>query len=209
MYPDALAEYVKHWVLDRAHPLPLALRVYPGTPGSLAYAVTRAVLARVALEGLEVRGTGGEEAALPTVWVADGGEEDGAAQREVAGLTAVARYLGRLWRLYPCNPASALHVDASLDLLARFAHAAAEADTPAALCAHVAAYASLLEARQEDAGHVWLEGMDKCSLADVCWAGVFAWARSVEAWDLFDAAALPNLAAWWEAVCATREEEEE
>ena len=191
-YPDALAEYVKHWVLDRAHPLPTALRVYPGPPGTLAYAVTRAVLARVGgLEGLQERGA---DAALPAVWVEEGEEQ-------VEGLTAVARYLGRLWRLYPCKPESALHVDASLDLLARFAHEA-EAST-SNLPSLVASYARVLEARlaRLARGDVWMEGMDACSLADVCWQGVFVWARSVDAWDLFGEEELPHLAVWWEAMC--------
>lgn len=182
---------LKHWILDRAHPLPTEVRVYPGVPGTLEYAVTRAVLARAPVVGLELREKGAE--AEPTVWP-DG--EDG---EEVTGFLAVARYLGRLWRLYPTDPRNALPVDASLDLLASFAHEAASA-SPALLQDAVAACAHSLEERLGDGP--WLEGMGACSLADACWVGVFAWARAADAWDDDCFEQTPRLRVWWRAVQA-------
>jgi hypothetical protein len=204
---------LKHWVLDLAHPLPRTLDVFAGWPGS----VERAVVLRVASvvgDGITLRwqttGEGFDEDLLlqhPVVWPHADAHEGGVGH---TGMLAVCRYLGRLWRLYPTDPANALAIDSALDLLQRFCGAARHADE--ALLPVLRAFLRALEDRMELHDSVWLEAMGCASLADLCWAAAYEWAcvktRSspLEAAGEDETVEFPRLAAWWRACCEAEEE---
>lgn len=105
--------YVKHWVLDHAHPFPsTGLTVYPGVKGSLQAAITLGVTSAVAIPGMVVSSDPPDDADERTCMWIDG-------ERHF-GYVAVCRYLGRLWRIHPVAPDSALVVDSLLDLMSTF-----------------------------------------------------------------------------------------
>lgn len=146
--------YIKHRILEYAHPMPQTVRVFAGPAGSVERAVIEAVMDFSFATPRE--GCPGED--RPTLWVDD--EWTG-----VYGWMPICRYLGLLWRAYPTTPLSALYVDGALDLLARFL----QSDVPPAdrFCAFVTQLELRLEKRDSD--DPWLEGFDSKTIADMCW----------------------------------------
>jgi hypothetical protein len=215
---------LKHAVLDRAHPLPESVEVYAGRPGTLSYAIARAVISRMSFDAMSERakllergqqgettgGVGEEESGDEEGESGDeegeSGDEEGDESLdrpsvrvdegdEVEGLFPVCRYLGRLWRTHPVDPFHALLVDGSLDRLARAMHVSELAE-PSDLPKVVARVARELERRLARHDDLWMEGMDEPSLADACWKGYFTWARTQDAWKTLP----PRVAAWWHAM---------
>lgn len=154
-----LCAFLKHHILDGAHPLPERVEIFPGPPGSVERAIVQAVMAHVNI-GTECAPSKGEE--RPTIWL--DGDELG-----VHGCFAICRYLGRLWRLHPTTPQSTLAVDGMLELLAAFVKdvPASDADVASHVCAFLTELELRLEAHDGDAA--WLESFESRTVADVCW----------------------------------------
>lgn len=179
-----LCLYLKHRILDCAHPLPRRIEVFPGPPGTIERAIVEAVMARVGIVELRAWHKGDER---PTVWVDD-------SEVGVSGCFAVCRYLGRLWRFHPTTPESALMVDGSLELLAQFLQPLGKVD----VANHVCAFATELELRLEahDGDAPWLEGFEKETVADVCWHAAFTYIFRDHHVDLDH----PRLMEWFDAM---------
>ena len=114
---------------------------------------------------------------------------------EVTGCLSVARYMGRLYRIYPLDPQNALLVDSILERLVQFQTPFMYYDKPQPLgldcvpdtyvdwlrTVHVPRALKEFEDLQQAHGvscesdRVWLAGMDSTSLADLCWAAAFNW----------------------------------
>ena len=168
--------HVKHWVLDRAHPLPIALRLALGPPDSLDAAILKHTIDVFGIPCLSLVDT---TEPIPQLWIDD-------ADTPVEGTITIARYLGRLWRYHPIDPHNAAVVDASLERLQRFV-------------LHDSAYSThdvltRLERAFENQEGPWMDDMRSMSVADVAWAGAVTWLDStVEIpWVEF-----PHVAAWW------------
>ena len=172
--------WVKHRVLDWAHPLPTRVEVFPGD------GLDRAIVVRVMREvGVTCVVRNCDDLVCPAAWV------DG--EQVATGVFSVSRYLGRLGRLYPTSPLGAASVDTALEQLYHLV--LGEDDLAAAVQAHVLA----LENRF-DSPDVWMENLDSFSLADACWAGALAWAQTEVGDDLVSADDTPYVAAWWDRV---------
>lgn len=187
-----LCLYVKHWVLDNAHPFPpTGLTVYPGVKGSLQAAITLGVTSAVDIPGMVVSSNAPDDTDERTcVWI-DGEKH--------FGYFAVCRYLGRLWRLHPVTPESALVVDSLLDLMSTF-------NRPF-LCEkmvhkeftreHLMAYTGELDAYMKHGDY--LGNMEAMSLADVMWYSCIKHVLHTNDIDdnFYDEDEHANFHAWW------------
>ena len=173
---------VKHWVLDTAHPTPLKLRVFAGTPGSVDRLILCEVLSHVDIPGLE-QCCDDDDMRTPTVWT-----ESGACG--VTGTMAVCRYIARLWRLYPVNPENALAVDGILEKLQSFCRdlTALEEEEEEEIESIIEAHLDILECHlcnlvqdridgdDETLPSIpWMSGLDGLTVADIAWAGCLDW----------------------------------
>lgn len=202
-----LANYVKHYVCDLAHPLPGELEVnLGGDHGSLTWAIAKEVLRNV--HGDDVLAPLTRHAVVNApgdpVWIKIDGER-------CDDVWAGVRYLGRLMRRYPLNPSAAMWVDVALNQLTTFVDeitraTAADSDASVDLQALVRRHVQTLEGRMTlDAEY--LEGMTDFSIADFAWIGAFKWVRaqhlSTDHKLPFQDA--PRLQAWWR-VCTHDDE---
>lgn len=204
MWLSLLWTYLKHFVLDLVHPLPPAVDLFQGAPGTVEHSIVRRVVSCTELPKLTIRAHGEDDeedatgSRLPAVWP-DGDFEAGGVPS--TGCFAVSRYIGRLWRLYPVNPQNALAIDSSLDLLARFIADVDDCDQTE-VRKHVRTYMKILERRMSVHDEDWMENMSSQSLADLAWAGAFEWASQSD--DLFAEGSdmeFPRMGLWWEMMC--------
>ena len=174
--PDSWSSWLKHCVLDWAHPVPERVEVYPGED------LDRAIVMRVVRECHVVCVMRSEEDdATPIVWVDD--------EVVARGVFSVSRYLGRLSHLYPTNPLGAASVDSALEQLYHLA--LGDDDLAQAVQAHLVT----LDVRL---GDEWLENLDAFSLADACWAGALGWVeQELGNVDFVSEETTPKVAAWW------------
>lgn len=191
----------KHWVLDRAHPVPERIVVFPGRAGTVHAHMLRSLIAdtRLCATVVEEHMYDATEE-RPTLWIED--------EESVSHPMAVARYVGRLWRLYPVTPHHALLVDATLDLLSDFLLVLARVDkkTPSLVTffhafdvrKHVVAGIEALETRLED--DAFLDGFVHPTLSDVLWSSVMDYV--IEHHQLFDLEfeRFPKFAKWYAAL---------
>ena len=105
-----LCRYLKHYVLDLAHPLPRQIYVYPGE--GLERSIVQTVVCETDLHGL-VLVDRDEASSKPSICL----EADGLTY---TGAFSIARFLARLWRIYPTTPQNALEVDSALEDLQAF-----------------------------------------------------------------------------------------
>ena len=184
-----ISHALRHTILEYAHPMPCAIRVYPGERGSLYRAIVMDLVDVCALSQLEVVET--PERSRPTIWIDN--------EAPATGCITVCRYLGRHWRLLPVNPTTCAAVDSSLELLQSFLHPfVAETLTESIhMCDHVAVFASLLEDSFAVGESQHLNGFDADTLADVCWAATWKHVMDMEGVTL-DSEEYPNLYSWME-----------
>lgn len=203
---NKMKAWLRTWVLNVLFPLPQEIHVYMGSPDTVEHSVVHRVMQHVMhLPGMEAHEEAPASASslhAPAVWT-------GASTGVATGCLTVCRYLGRLWKLYPATPESALHVDASLELLKRLMMALMEEGGVSQMIAHTRRALHVLEARLDEEA-LWLESMDQCSLADVCWAGALEWVREMSGTDVLreEAAHFPLLNVWWDEMDVSRRKEE-
>ena len=191
---------IKHWILDCAHPFPKRIEVYAGSTGSVERAVLKAVVKSVDIPQLRIVYHHDSDECRPIVWVGD-------ADMGVAGCTAVCRYLGRLWHLYPVHTENALCMDGSLDLLTSFMFPMTSEEfvlKRADAQQYLRKFANELEYRmaEKDSSDAWLEGFSSKCVVDISWYAAFSWALqkyNVDS-DLFQTHKYPFFATWMEAM---------
>ena len=195
-----ISHALRHTILEYAHPIPRAVRVYPGETGSLYRSIVMDLVNVCALPQLEVVET--PERSRPTLWIDN--------ETPVAGCITVCRYIGRHWRLLPVNPTTCATVDSSLELLQSFMYPfVAETFTESIqMCDHVAVFASLLEDSFAVGETQHLNGFEADTLADVCWAAAWKHVMDMEGVTL-DSEEYPNLYAWMEHQGVVDKEDEE
>lgn len=185
--------WLKHTVLDVAHPLPSkGITVFLGSIGSLQSAITRDVISSTDIPNLVVltQHPDDPDDEISSVWVDD---------EEHQGCFAVCRYLGRLWRLYPVTPTSALIVDSLLDLLTIFSRPfACEKNVHVDFVReHLITYVEELDCcLTEDS---YLGDLNLLSLADVMWCASIRHVVTTYGLedDFYDEHAYPSFHAWW------------
>lgn len=174
-----LCAEIKHWVLERAHPLPKSLEVFPGAPGSVQNAIVMRVLEEIDFDSLGIDlelCVDEENGTEPRLWVDE-------SEPSVDGWMSVCRYLGRIWKLYPVHPENAAHLDTSLELL----------DGAVKKTCRIKEALKRLEARMPADG-LFLESMASMSVADLCWQAALEKMSATEdiAW-----ADVPSVGTWW------------
>ena len=198
---------------DREYVTPASLVVYPGGDTSLEGAMLRRVCnlcvggARVELSDAPLRAG----LSAPHVARASG---DGEIIGE--GAIAICRFIGRLHRVHPLDPAAAVSVDSALELLGEVLTFLTVLENPARLFAPEADVAGQaawfrtvympgvlwrLEALQERAmgesrSFAWIAGMDSESVADVCWASAMTWLHRHQYVDLGACTGLSYVSRW-------------
>ena len=189
----SLCLYVKHWILDHAHPLPQSgLGVYPGTKGSLQASIAMGVVSAVDIPGMNIfhdYNPFDETDERTCVWID---------HERYHGCFAVCRYLGRLWKLYPVTPESALVVDSLLDLMAAFNRPFICEKTVHTdfVHDHLNAYIGELDACMD--GEMYLGNMETVSLADIMWYSCIKHVTLVHDIDEFyDKGEYERFHTWW------------
>lgn len=180
---QVLWSYFKHWVLDLAHPLPKHVRLALGPLQSIERAILQEVVQLVPLEGMEVVK---EHTSSFDICI-----DDSTVKRHHSVLS-IARYLGRLWRMYHVDPRNAFVLDGYLDLLGGFLMHAESEDA-------IAAALQSLEALLEEDGSAdpWLGGFDRPTIADACWFGALTWGFEQYPASQDSLAELPYVSFWW------------
>lgn len=194
---NRIALFLKHPVLEWAHPLPWSVEVHVRGVDSLESWVIDEVIYNCGTKPIrKVTRTLCLECPVGVSVNND--------PYICFGTLSACRYLGRLSRFYPTTPESALLVDSSLELLKEFITLLHQWNVQtvddvgmACLRAHVSKYSNILESRFQDCG-VWMEGMDSKSLADVCWMGAFRWIFENDLMVEEGLQSFPQLAEWWE-----------
>ena len=172
------ARSLHRFLTDLLFPLPATLYLFPGVAGSAERCMVLHVMRQTGLSILHVEDDG-TRAGPPLLWVEDA--TDG-----IRGTFALVRYVGRLWRLYPSDPAHALMVDSLLDSLASFMHSPDLTDA-----------VTLLEARLRDYDDAAvLYGFEDPTVADYAWAAALA-VHSVDKDAWYDPETVPHFHAWW------------
>ena len=178
---QALAHWLRHHVLDIAHPLPEYVKIYPGPRSSLGqYLIVYTTAAvnsldnRVQLLDYEC------ECNTTTRFDKDG---------VVRGAIPICRYLGRIWKMYPVDPRNAMTVDGLLELMPALLSASDwpeydEGSMPERILA-------VLEENLLDSQ--WLAGFESPTIADVCWYAVCCWFQD-RMWD----DTTPNATQWFQ-----------
>lgn len=168
------------------YPLPSVVELYLGVPGSMSCAIVKGVSAYCDHLGSVQHVTLSDDDTLaPKVWIND--ESFG-----TLGTIAVCRYLGRLTKLHPSTPESALVVDGSLELLhecmqslgeGTIIHpptpsdteeedATADPESPHQKTVH--RVLKLLEERLDTTVDEWMD-LNGIALSDVCWFEALRW----------------------------------
>lgn len=191
---ESVCLYVKHWVLDHAHPPPFCgLTVYPGAKDSLHASITEYVISMIDLPWMVVTHSHLENEKRTCMWI--NGEEH-------RGCFAVCRYLGRFWKFMPTNPESALIVDSLLELLESFHQPLVCSNVVGveSLTKHLDFYVSELNATLIDGGY--LGGMQTVSLADIMWYSSIRHmvTRYAMVDEFYDDEKYECFHAWWETM---------
>jgi len=140
---------------------------------------------RLSADGIEVR-LAADDAPTSAVRLEVHGADG--TRATIEGWASACRYLARLWRDHPVHATNAALLDASLELLQG---AVLRPETLERALAR-------LDARLEETAGVspWIEGMERRSVVDTCWAAALRHAeREMEAdiaWNDH-----PHLALWW------------
>lgn len=108
MWADAWA-CVRSYLIRLLYPLPSSIEVCLGE--GVHRAMLYSLVKHVRVFGIDIVTL--RERNFPAVWI--NGEEEG-----TCGWSAVARYLGRISRLYPSTPENAIYVDGCFDMLEDF-----------------------------------------------------------------------------------------
>ena len=181
----AACKYVKHFVLGWAHPIPDQVVVYLGDPDHIECSILREVLKYTDyLEGrVEVEAfPADEDDVRPFLRVGDDA-------LNAHGCMAMARYLGKHWRIYPTDPDNALVVDSSLTNLQHLVDSLAFNDESLMmLCL------ARLEESMECHGGDHIDGFSGPTLSDVAWTGAI---RYIVHHNIFELDIFPLVLAWW------------
>ena len=178
----------RHYLLDVMYPPPTCLLVFLG--GGLHRALVRRVLPHMSckVEICETPDDTAKDPNKPVVWYDMDAEP-------VSGCVCVCRYLGRLQRLYPVNPASALLLDAVLEPLHDFVEALSHPTKRASAQDHVTDAVVYLE-KTVSCGFVG--GFSDTTIADLMWAAALE--HVVHTHDLtlfYTPTEAPVFHAWW------------
>lgn len=165
----ALCHRARHWVLDRAHPLPSTLVLRLPKAGIEA-AVLGTLADVIGLEQLTTRVD--DSLTSPTLYVA---HEDANCHLEgTCGTLAIARYLGRLQRLHPLDPVNALLVDVHLERLGAILGEASSIDAASRYRTLASEMSEYLKSHVSSEGG-GLSDFERATVADVCWYAALEW----------------------------------
>ena len=196
----------KHTLLDYAHPIPSITEIHVGKSTSVL-----AILMEEMMASMD---------SLPNVILIPDSNDDDTVTIEVdddvpvKGVLSAVRFLGRLSRLYPITPESALLVDSNLERLGGFLPVVYEwcrngISDKEAVTKRVTEEMEWLESRFDD-NEIWIEGFGDKTIADVCWTGVIRWVVENDLWDADATTSChENLACWWSHVRPEYVDEEE
>ena len=179
----------KHVVLYYAHPFPSVLKVHVGfendAPALIFQEMVKSVSAKVIVDMHDsCKGN--------TILL----EENGTTH--VSEFMAVIRYFGKMSRMYPTTPASALDIDSELDRIGEFVHIVCKTKELETIPPIVEEKMIALE-NEFDVDHVCINGFNQKTVLDICWTGLFKWLFDnnlmPEKYDEF-----PNFMFWWDHV---------
>ena len=157
---------IKHFVLDHAHPHPSSIEIFPGDKRTMDAALVTSILECTDIDNVVVLSEPKEdteyEGAL--IWIKEGDKDE----IEISGSFAICRYLGRLWRLNPITPSSALVVDSALESLKTFTcHLEMLGDDRAAMTYHLTSFLNDILNDELHGETIHIGGMQSMSLCDI------------------------------------------
>ena len=170
------ADVLKHIMLDCVHPYPRRVVLHVPPEPSIGAAILASLRDKHVGE-IEI-----EESEEGEVKV----EVDGRVRAH--GLFTACRYLGRLARSYPINPANALLVDASLETLQMMVDACDAVGADEWENEKVRPFLESLESQYGTT--LWLHELDRPSLSDFCWTAAL---HHISERAHIDATGLPNI----------------
>ena len=196
---DAMAftcRKIKHSVLAYAHPFPSIIEVHVGREHSIP--------AKIMSEMLDCIDYCND------VYISNSCQENDVFTEvnddiRVPGLLAGIRYLGRISRMYPTTPETALQIDASLDrvshlidVMHKWEENNFSKDEKELIQGIVAKHMQNLE-EQFHSKLIWIAGFDQKTVLDVCWTAIFCWFSENNIVSEIGEE-YPNLACWWQHV---------